>query len=86
MYASLKRRLSDKIEDVLEEACVIGDLQTAEELLQVLELMHAREPGAHGPDRRRRTDRLAALRTEVVRQRQLRAARAARAARRLASD
>ncbi|MGH7043889.1 MAG: hypothetical protein ACREFY_17425 [Acetobacteraceae bacterium] len=78
MYVSLKRRLSDKVEDVLEEACVIGDLQTAEELLQVLEFMQVREPHMPGPDRRAQTPRLSGLRKEVERQRQLRAARTAR--------
>ena len=80
MYVSLKRRLSDKIEDVLEEACVLGDLQTAEELLQVLELLYARQPRTTGPDRRRQADRLASLRNEVTRQRHLRTARTARLA------
>lgn len=84
MYVSLKRRLTDKIEDVLEEACVIGDLQTAEELLQVLEYMHARQPVRNGHDRRAQVDRLASLRTEVGRQQQLRAARSARSASRFA--
>ncbi len=84
MYVSLKRRLTDKIEDVLEEACVIGDLQTAEELLQVLEYMHARQPVRSGPDRRAQVDRLASLRAEVARQQQLRAARSARSAGRFA--
>ncbi len=79
MYVSLRRRLSDQVEDVLEEACVIGDLQTAQELLQVLEYMHARSPRASGHDRRVQVGRLASLRTEVVRQQQLRAARSARA-------
>ncbi|MDE2581783.1 MAG: hypothetical protein KGL52_09125 [Rhodospirillales bacterium] len=79
MYGSLKRRLSDKIEDVLEEACVIGDLQTAEELLQVLEFMDARHPRNDGPDRRARATRIMQLRKEVERQQQLRAARLSRA-------
>ncbi len=84
MYVTLKRRLSDKIEDVLEEACVIGDLQTAEELLQVLEYMHVRQPRRMGSDRRAQADRLASLRTEVGRQQQLRAARSTRSAARFA--
>ena len=84
MYVALKRRLSDKIEDVLEEACVIGDLQTAEELLQVLEYMHVRQPRRMASDRRAQADRLASLRTEVGRQQQLRAARSTRSATRFA--
>ncbi len=80
MYAVLKRRLSDKIEDVLEEACMIGDLQTAEELLQVLDLMQARRPPAPSGERRAATGRLDALRGEVARLQQIRAARVARRA------
>ncbi len=66
MYLSLKRRLSDKIEDVLDEACGIGDLQTAEELLSVLELMTARPPRLIGRERRDRTERLEELRRSVT--------------------
>ncbi|HVB67112.1 MAG TPA: hypothetical protein VNE67_04545 [Acetobacteraceae bacterium] len=84
MYVSLKRRLTDKIENVLEEACVIGDLQTAEELLQVLEYMQVRQPLRNGPDRRAQADRLASLRAEVHRQQHLRAARSHRSANRFA--
>ena len=67
MYVSLRRRLSDRIEDVLDEACGIGDLQTAEELLSVLELMAGRAPRLLGRERRARTERLAMLRQEVTR-------------------
>ena len=66
MYVSLRRRLSDRIEDVLDEACGIGDLQTAEELLSVLELMAGRAPRLLGRERRARTERLAMLRQEVT--------------------
>lgn len=70
MYVSLRRRLSDRIEDVLDEACVIGDQQTAEELLSVLELMAERPPRLLGRERRARTERLAQLRLEVARLRE----------------
>ncbi len=75
MYVSLKRRLSDKIEDVLDEACVTGDLQTAEELLAVLELMHVRPPRLIGRERRSAGDRLIRFRTEVETLRERRAVR-----------
>jgi len=52
VYVSLRRRLSDKIEDVLEEACMSHDLDTAEELLQVLEFMQSRRPETDNPNRR----------------------------------
>lgn len=74
MYGSLKRRLSDKIEDVLDEACVTGDLQTAEELLAVLELIHARTPRLIGRDRRENADRLTRFRGEVGKLRERRQA------------
>ncbi len=75
MYLTLKRRLSDKIEDVLDEACGIGDLQTAEELLSVLELMTARPPRLIGRERRDRTERLEELRRSVVQLRDRNASR-----------
>ncbi len=42
----LRRRLSDRVTDVFYEACVGGDLETAEELLAVLEAMHERRQAA----------------------------------------
>ncbi|MDE2006889.1 MAG: hypothetical protein KGI51_10010 [Rhodospirillales bacterium] len=75
MYVTLKRRLSDKIEDVLDEACVTGDLQTAEELLGVLELMHERTPRLIGRERREAGDRLIQFRHEVETLRERRASR-----------
>ncbi len=78
MYGALKRRLSDQIEDVLEEACMIGDLQTAEELLLVLDFMATRLPRSSGAERRVRSPRIDQLRGEVARQREARAARAFR--------
>ncbi len=47
----LRRRLSDRVTDVFYEACMGGDLETAEELLEVLEAMHGRRQAAM-PDRR----------------------------------
>lgn len=67
MYVSLRRRLSDKIEDVLEEACMIRDIDTAEELLQVLEFMRSRQPEPEQPDRRSRDEALERAKVAVER-------------------
>ncbi len=47
---TFRRRLGDRVEDLFQDACISGDLATAEELLAVLEHMHARR--SDGPDRR----------------------------------
>ena len=39
---TFRRRLSDQVHDVFREACMSGDLDTAAELLTVLEKMHDR--------------------------------------------
>ena len=49
---TFRRRLSDRVEDVFRDACVLGDLDTAEALLAVLENMHARRCEKFGQDRR----------------------------------
>ncbi len=47
---TFRRRLRDRVEDLFQDACISGDLATAEELLTVLEHMHARR--RDGPNRR----------------------------------
>ncbi len=71
MYVSLRRRLSDKIEDVLEEACMSRDLDTAEELLQVLEFMQTRRPETDNPNRRSSDEALDRARVAVGRLRKV---------------
>jgi len=51
MNRSFRRRLRDRVEDLFHDACVTGDLATAEELLGVLENMQKRRQ-ATGQDRR----------------------------------
>ncbi len=51
MNRALRRRLSDRVLDVCHEACMSGDLQTADELVAVLERIHARRQAIVG-DRR----------------------------------
>ena len=51
LNGALRRRLSDRVMAVFHEACLNGDIDTAEELLAVLEAMHRRRQVAAG-DRR----------------------------------
>ena len=71
VYGSLRRRLSDKIEDVLEEACLSRDLDTAVELLQVLEFMQTRRPETDNPNRRGGDEALDRARVAVARLRKV---------------
>lgn len=59
---SFRRRLSDQVEAVFQEACLSGDLLTAEDLLATLERMQARADAAEAGGRRRPSIPLAALR------------------------
>lgn len=59
---SFRRRLSDQVEAVFQEACLSGDLHTAEDLLATLERMQARADAAETGGRRRPSIPLAALR------------------------
>jgi hypothetical protein len=65
---TFRRRLSDRVEDLFQDACVAGDLDTAEELLNVLENMQKRR-GDPGEDRRVHDDVFAAAREELARRR-----------------
>lgn len=47
----LRRRLSDRVTDVFDRACLSGDFDTAGELLEVLEAMHIRRQAAVGERR-----------------------------------
>ena len=54
---TFRRRLRDRVEDLFQDACIFGDLATAEELLTVLEHMQARRRTAgfsHAPRAARR--------------------------------
>ncbi len=54
------RRLSDKILIAFHHGCDQGDLETAEQLLRVLEMMLARRPPTPDGTRRRNQDSLVA--------------------------
>ncbi len=66
-----RRRLSDRVEDVFHEACLNGDLETAEELLAVLEAMHNRRQAVL-TERRMNTDYLVRARDELSRRKMVR--------------
>ena len=63
---SFRRRLRDRVEDLFRDACVTGDLATAEELLGVLENMQKRRQ-ATGQDRRAGDSPFTAAREELAR-------------------
>lgn len=73
MNRTLRRRLSDRVMDVFQEACVAGDLVTAEELLAVLDAMHRRRQAAFG-DRRLSSQDLDNAREELASRKAERAA------------
>jgi hypothetical protein len=64
---SFRRRLRDRVEDLFQDACISGDLATAEELLTVLEHMHLRRHD--GPDRRAADVSFDKARQELARRR-----------------
>lgn len=63
-----RRRLRDRVEDLFQDACVSGDLDTAEELLAVVENMQKRRENS-GQDRRIDDDFFAVAREELARRR-----------------
>ena len=63
---TFRRRLSDQVQDVFREACSAGDLDTAEELLTVLEKMHNRRKSL-ADERRYSDDAMVKAREELDR-------------------
>jgi hypothetical protein len=63
---SLRRRLSDQLEDVLHRACVENDLLTAEGLLTVLEDLQHRRQQIYGRERRINDEGIVKARNAVV--------------------
>src|SRR6185312_9011598 len=49
---ALKRRLDDDVEEVFSRACAGNDLESAADLLQLLEKWHARRSSSYGRERR----------------------------------
>jgi hypothetical protein len=65
MNRALRRRLSDRVLDICHEACMSSDLETADELLAVLERMHARRQTVVG-DRRISDDDIVRMRDDIA--------------------
>ena len=61
-----RRRIDDLIEDAFQHACMIGDLQTATELTDVLERTLTRWQRSHNNDRRNGAEQLKAMRAEIL--------------------
>jgi hypothetical protein len=78
MNRTLRRRLSDRVLDVCQEACMSGDLQTADELVAVLEQMHARRQTIVG-DRRISNEDIVRMREDIASRKAEHAAAAANA-------
>jgi len=66
---TMKRRLSDDVESLFNRACLVSDLDTAEELLTLLKGMLEREGQKFARDRRFAEDLIERL-TDDLRQRQ----------------
>ncbi len=64
---ALHRRLDDAVEQVFQQACLNGDLDTAKELLAVLVSMHERRKKKFGEDRRISDDTVQRARDELAR-------------------
>ena len=65
---TFRRRLRDRVEDLFQDACAAGDLDTAEELLTVVENMQKRRENS-GQDRRIDDEFFATAREELARRR-----------------
>jgi hypothetical protein len=63
---TFRRRLSDQVQDVFREACMSGDVDTAGELMTVLEKMHDRHKSL-AKERRLSDEAIAKAREELDR-------------------
>ncbi len=66
------RRLADSIEESFQHACLLGDLETAADLIGVLEEQRDRWVAAHGSERRSSHPHLARMKEELMRRRRVR--------------
>lgn len=67
IHQAWRRRLDDAVEDVFRQACLAGDLDTAEGLLGVLGRMHTRRATRYGSERRISDDALRRAQEELAR-------------------
>jgi len=63
---TFRRRLSDRVEDLFQEACLAGDTDTAGELLTVLVNLQERRSRALGSERRINAETVAKAREELT--------------------
>ncbi len=68
------RRLADSIEEAFQHACLLGDLDTAADLVGVLEEQRDRWIAAHGKERRSDHPHLTRMKEELLRRRRARLA------------
>jgi hypothetical protein len=64
---SLKRRLDDDVEEVFSRTCASNDLESAADLLNLLEKWHARRSASYGRERRISGANLVRARKELER-------------------
>ncbi|MDE2006132.1 MAG: hypothetical protein KGI51_06170 [Rhodospirillales bacterium] len=67
VYAVLRRRVSDTVEDAFGRACLAGDVATARDLVIVMERMITRGTHLPGGERRHLSGTLQRLRIELER-------------------
>jgi len=65
----MRRRISDRVEDLFYEACLSGDLDTAEDLYALALKLHERRVKAYGRERRINDHTLIKMEQELVRRR-----------------
>ena len=67
VYAVLRRRVSDAVEEAFQRACLAGDVATAHDLIGVLEGMIQRGEQLPAGERRSLPGRVSRLRGELAR-------------------
>lgn len=67
MNRTHRRRIDDILEDAFQHACINGDLETAVDLVGVLDRKLARWLAAHGTDNRNGSAQLVRMRQEIER-------------------
>jgi hypothetical protein len=73
---TFRRRLSDRVEALFQEACLADDLDTAEELLTVLVNMHERRSRKFGGERRINDEAVVKIREELAKRKAVKGQRA----------
>lgn len=66
---TLRRRFDDIIDEAFQHACITGDLETAADVVDLLERKLERWVRANGPDSRNVSEQIAHMRDELERRR-----------------